>query len=101
MGFLKSSSCELYFYTENGVQMKCWVKSRKLISYVPQGNNLMFGTIADHLRMEKSDSTAEEMKVVLKIADALEFVENLPEGMILRSARKLQVFRKDRLSVFR
>ena len=31
--------------------MKCWVKSRKLISYVPQENNLMFGTIADNLRM--------------------------------------------------
>ena len=81
MGFLKPSSGELYCYSENGVQMKCGVKSRKLISYVPQGNTLMFGTIADNLRMGKSDATADEMKEVLRIADALEFVESLPDGI--------------------
>ena len=81
MGFLKPSSGELYCYSEDGAKMKCGVKSRKLISYVPQGNTLMFGTIADNLRMGKSDATADEMKEVLRIADALEFVESLPDGI--------------------
>ena len=81
MGFLKPSSGELYCYSEDGTKMNCGVKSRKLISYVPQGNTLMFGTIADNLRMGKSDATADEMKEVLQIADALEFVESLPEGI--------------------
>ena len=81
MGFLPSSEGELSFYSENGIRKKCDVNTRKLISYVPQGNTLMFGTIADNLRMGKSDATADEMKEVLRIADALEFVESLPDGI--------------------
>ena len=81
MGFLPSSEGELSFYSENGIRKKCDVNTRKLISYVPQGNTLMFGTIADNLRMGKSDATADEMKEVLRIADALGFVESLPDGI--------------------
>ena len=61
MGFLPSTAGELSFYSGNGVRKKCDVNTRKLISYVPQGNTLMFGTIADNLRMGKSDATKEEM----------------------------------------
>ena len=88
MGFLKPSSGELYCYSKNGIQMKCGVKSRKLISYVPQGNTLMFGTIAENLRMGKADATVKEMKEVLKTADALEFVESLPDGIYTRIGEK-------------
>ena len=41
----------------------------------------MFGTIADNLRMGKSDATIDEMKDALRITDALDFVESLPNGM--------------------
>ena len=88
MGFLKPSSGELYCYSKNDVQMKCGVKSRKLISYVPQGNTLVFGTIAENLRMGKADATVDEMKEVLRIADALEFVESLPDGIYTRIGEK-------------
>lgn len=81
MGFLKPFSGEVYCYSEDGTKMKCGIRSRKLISYVPQGNTLMFGTIADNLRMGKSDAAAEEMREVLRIADALDFVDSLPDGI--------------------
>nr|WP_297708353.1 ATP-binding cassette domain-containing protein [uncultured Butyrivibrio sp.] len=71
-----------------GAKMKCGVRSRKLISYVPQGNTLMFGTIADNLRMGKSDATIDKMKEVLRIADALDFVESLPDGIDTRIGEK-------------
>lgn len=88
MGFLPSSEGELSFYSENGIRKKCDVNTRKLISYVPQGNTLMFGTIADNLRMGKSDATKEEMWEVLRIADALDFVESLPEGVDTKIGEK-------------
>ncbi len=88
MGFLQPSSGALYCYSEGGAKINCGVKSRKLISYVPQGNTLMFGTIAENLRMGKADATVEEMKEVLKTADALEFVESLPDGIYTRIGEK-------------
>lgn len=88
MGFLPSSEGKLSFYSENGIRKKCDVNTRKLISYVPQGNTLMFGTIADNLRMGKSDATKEEMYEVLRIADALDFVESLPEGVDTKIGEK-------------
>ena len=104
MGFLPSSEGELSFYSENGIRKKCDVNTRKLISYVPQGNTLMFGTIADNLRMGKSDATKEEMYEVLRIADALDFVESLPEGvdtMIGEKATGISEGQAQRISIAR
>ena len=81
MGFLKPASGELFFYTEGGAKRRCGVGTRRMISYVPQGNTLMFGTIADNLRMGDSDATDDELREALRRADALDFVESLPEGI--------------------
>lgn len=54
--------------------------TRSLISYVPQGNTLISGTIAENLRLGKPDATAAEMENALKLATA-EFVLSLPEGV--------------------
>ena len=55
--------------------------TRGLFSYVPQGNSLFAGTIAENLRMIKQDASEKEMIHALKMADAWEFVEKLPEGI--------------------
>jgi ABC-type multidrug transport system fused ATPase/permease subunit len=55
--------------------------SRKLLSYVPQGNTLFSGTIAYNMRSVKSDATDEEIIEALKIACAWDFVEKLPDGI--------------------
>ena len=54
---------------------------RGLFSYVPQGNTLFSGTIAENLRMVKEDATVEEMEEALKIACAWEFVQKLDGGI--------------------
>ena len=55
--------------------------SRKLFSYVPQGNTMFSGTIAENMRNVKPDATDEEIIACLKLACAWEFVEKLPEGI--------------------
>lgn len=55
--------------------------TRKLFSYVPQGNTMFSGTIAENLRNVKPDATDAEVIEALKLAEAWEFVEKLPDGI--------------------
>lgn len=50
------------------------------LSYVPQGNTLVSGTIRDNLLMGNPNATEEELRSVLRTA-AADFVFSLPEGM--------------------
>ena len=50
------------------------------ISYVPQGNSLLSGTIRDNLQLGKLDATDDEMRDALSRASAL-FVYDLPNGL--------------------
>jgi ABC-type bacteriocin/lantibiotic exporter with double-glycine peptidase domain len=55
--------------------------TRKLFSYVPQGNTMFSGTIADNMRNVKPDASDEEIIEALRLACAWEFVEKLPAGI--------------------
>lgn len=55
--------------------------TRRYFSYVPQGNTLMSGTIAENLRVVKDDATEEEIIAALKTACAWEFVQKLEDGI--------------------
>ena len=55
--------------------------TRKLFSYVPQGNTMFSGTIAENMRNVKQDATDEEIIEALKLACAWDFVEKLPDGI--------------------
>lgn len=55
--------------------------TRKLFSYVPQGNTMFSGTIAENMRNVKPEATDEEIIEALKGACAWEFVEKLPAGI--------------------
>lgn len=55
--------------------------ARRLMAYVPQGNTVLNGTIADNLRMFNQNATDEEIITALKEACAYEFVEKLPGGI--------------------
>ena len=55
--------------------------TRKLFSYVPQGNTMFSGTIADNMRNVKPDATDEEIIEAMKLACAWDFVEKLPDGL--------------------
>ena len=55
--------------------------TRKLFSYVPQGNTMFSGTIAENMRNVKPDATDEEIIEALKLSCAWDFVEKLPNGI--------------------
>lgn len=54
---------------------------RQLFSYVPQGNTMFSGTIAENMRNVKPDASDEEIIHALKLACAWEFVSILPDGI--------------------
>ncbi len=55
--------------------------TRRLFSYVPQGNTMFSGTIAENMRSVKPDATDEDIVNTLKAACAWDFVEKLPDGI--------------------
>lgn len=65
----------------NGTEMPVSPAARRLMAYVPQGNTMLNGTIADNLRMFNQSATDEEIVSALKEACAYEFVEKLPGGI--------------------
>ena len=55
--------------------------TRRLFSYVPQGNTLFSGTIAENMRIVKPDASDDEIMEALKLACAWDFIEKLPDGI--------------------
>ena len=55
--------------------------TRGVYAYVPQGNSVFAGTIAENLRLVKADATEEELVQVLKTACAWDFVGRFPDGI--------------------
>lgn len=55
--------------------------TRKLFSYVPQGNTMFSGTIAENMRNVKPDATDEEIIDALKLSCAWDFINKLPDGI--------------------
>lgn len=67
-----------------GTRIPISAATRGLFSYVPQENIMFFDTIAENMRIIKTDATEEEMIDALKQACAYEFVMALPEGIYSR-----------------
>ena len=59
--------------------------TRTAFSYVPQGNTVFAGTIADNLRMVRPEATDAELVAALKTACAYDFVSQLPDGIYART----------------
>lgn len=55
--------------------------TRKMFSYVPQGNFLLSGSIRDNLTFINSDVTDEEIKEAVRISCADQFVYDLPQQL--------------------
>lgn len=78
--------------------------TRQLFAYVPQGNTMFSGTIAENMRNVKEDATDEEIIEALKIACAWDFVDRLPDGinsMLQEHGGGLSEGQSQRLSIAR
>ncbi|WP_025125286.1 ABC transporter ATP-binding protein [Myroides odoratimimus] len=77
---------------------------RDLIGLVTQDSILFNDTIKNNLKLGKEDTTDEEIMQALKIANAYEFVKDLPHGIdtnIGDAGNKLSGGQKQRLSIAR
>jgi len=55
--------------------------TRRLFSFVPQGNTVFSGSIEENLRIGNPDATREEIEKCARMACAWDFISELPEGM--------------------
>ena len=80
LSLIHPSKGTVTIYNEKEEQ-SCSVSSRSNFSYVPQGNTLFSGTIADNLRLGKPSATKEEMENALRLSCADFVTDRLPLGL--------------------
>ena len=51
-----------------GNELKVSSSTRCMFSYIPQGNTMFSGTIADNMRMVKPEATDEEIRAALELS---------------------------------
>ncbi len=78
MGVIKPNAGRIYTTGEEDGELDS--STRGLFAYVPQGNLLMSGTIAENLRLARDNATKEEIESALRVACA-DFVFELPKGI--------------------
>ena len=90
LALVRQSGGEGYLYADNAItningektnRLPINAASRQLFSYVPQGNSMLRGSIADNMRFVKSDASEDEIREVLEMACAWDFVSQLPDGI--------------------
>lgn len=79
LGLVRPEEGRAYIQASNGQQVEMNAETRHLFAYVPQGNTILSGTLAENMRMVKEDATDEEIIEAMKIACAWDFVEKLPD----------------------
>ena len=81
LGLISPEKGQTFMVASNGQEVEMNVETRHLFAYVPQGNTILSGTIAENMRMVKNDATDEEIVEALKIACAWDFIEKMPDGI--------------------
>ena len=79
LGLIRPQDGTVMMRAVDGSKIEMNAETRHLFAYVPQGNTILSGTIAENMRMVKEDATDEEIVEALKIACAWDFVEKMPE----------------------
>ena len=79
LGLIRPESGQAYIQASNGKLVEMNADTRHLFAYVPQGNTILSGTIAENMRMVKEDATDEEIIEALKIGCAWDFVKDIPD----------------------
>lgn len=81
LGLIRPEEGKAVLIAKNGERTEMNAETRHLFAYVPQGNTVFSGTIADNMKVVKEDASDEEVISALKTACAWEFVEKMPEGI--------------------
>lgn len=81
LGMIDADSGSVELSGSDGEGVPVNADLRKFFSYVPQGNTVLSGTVADNMRMVKRDVTEEEIVNALKTACAYDFVQRIDGGI--------------------
>lgn len=81
LGLIEPDTGKAILKAQDGTEQKLNADTRVCFSYVPQGNTLLAGSIAENLSIAKEGASREEMKTALEMACAWEFVKKLQEGL--------------------
>ena len=77
---------------------------RAKVGFVPQKAVLFSGTVAENIRYGKQDATDEEIRHAAEVAQALDFITELPDGfdsVIAQGGTNVSGGQKQRLSIAR
>ena len=81
LGLIRPAQGSVSLTGADGQRLPASAATRAAFSYVPQGNTLLSGTIAENLRLVRPDASDEELLAVLRTACADRFIEKLPNGI--------------------
>lgn len=81
LGLITPNQGNAYLIDYQGKKYHLDASTRSLFAYVPQGNTIFSGTIADNLRMVKEEASDQEIIQALKSACAYDFVSRLEGGI--------------------
>ena len=81
LGLISPSEGSAVLVGGSGREYPLCAATRTIFGYVPQGNQMFNGTIAENLKISNPEATEEEMLEALKTACAYDFVMALPEGL--------------------
>lgn len=80
LGVFNVQSGEIYIDCADG-RIPVDRHTRKLFTYVPQGNMLISGTIRDNLTFVNDNVTEQEIEDAIRISCAKQFIDELPMGI--------------------
>lgn len=81
LGLVYPDAGEMFLTDSGGVRYHLGADTRGCFAYVPQGNTVLAGTIAENLRLVDPELTEEAMISALEDACAWEFVSQMPQGL--------------------
>ena len=81
LGVFKVNSGHITIHANSNTPIPVNNQTRRLFSYVPQGNFLLSGTIRENLKFINNDATDDEIEEAVRISCADQFITELPEGL--------------------
>ena len=88
LGLVCPQSGRALIRAADGTEVTMNAETRHLFAYVPQGNTILSGTIAENMRTVKEDATDEEIIEALKIACAWDFVAKMPDTINAKAGER-------------
>ncbi|WP_026519006.1 ABC transporter ATP-binding protein [Butyrivibrio sp. FCS006] len=99
-----TANCGKVYISDGDREVNMGILTRPIVSYVPQTNTMMAGTIRENLKMIRPEISDDEIYEALKIACIYDFVVKLPnrlDHMLGQNGQGLSEGQNQRLAIAR